>query len=91
MNDKVSYRGRTTFPFGARRECDVCHLLEAEHSDVLGNDCYRRMVAAYFPASAAARQSGLTPLERHRLAIRGAVLQTTVRPLWDALRGKQAS
>jgi hypothetical protein len=56
VNDKVITRGRTTMPFGARRQCDVCLLIEVEHPQPLGNDCYRRAIAAYFPKSAVARQ-----------------------------------
>lgn len=86
LNDKVSYQGRTTLPFGARRHCDVCGLLEAEHVDVGGNDCYRRAVAAYFPASAPARQRYETPLEAHQAAVSGARLQIDQGGLWKALR-----
>ena len=73
-------------PFGARRQCDVCLLIEAEHRQPLGNDCYRRAVAAYFPASAPARQSHQTPLVARRAAVRGLWLQTAHAGLWKALR-----
>lgn len=89
MNANVVLRGRTTNPFGSRRQCDVCGLIQAEHADLGGNCCYRRAIAAYFPMSAPARQTYETPLEARQAAVRGAVLQVTVRPLWDRLRGKE--
>lgn len=86
MNDKVSLRGRTTLPFGARRPCDVCHLLEAEHPDALGNGCYRRVVAARFPSSAPTRWTARrSPLEVHEATERGTVLQSRQEGLWKAL------
>lgn len=85
MNDKVILRGRTTMPVGPRRQCDVCHLLEAEHRDRGGNDCYRRIVAARFPMSAPARQSFRTAVSAHRAAVRGTLLQGPAAALTKAL------
>jgi hypothetical protein len=85
VNDKVAYQGRATLPFGPRRTCDVCHLLDAEHPEPLGNDCYRRIVAARFPMSAVARQSFPTALQAHEAAVRGQLLQSSLGGLWKAL------
>jgi hypothetical protein len=86
MNDHVLHRGRKTLPFGPRRVCDVCHLLEAEHSEPLGNDCYRRAVAARYPASAPARwKAPRSPLEVRRAEERGILLQMAQEGLWRAL------
>jgi len=86
VNDKVILRGRTTLPFGPRRSCDVCHLLEVEHPQPLGNDCYRRIVAARFPMSAPARWTApRSPLEVRRATERGTVLQGAQKGLWPAL------
>lgn len=74
-------------PFGARRQCDVCLLIEAEHRDLLGNDCYRRAVAAYFPISAPARWTARrSPLEVRRAQERGVTLQVLHVGLWRVLR-----
>ncbi|HET7110227.1 MAG TPA: hypothetical protein VFI41_05105 [Gemmatimonadales bacterium] len=86
MNDRVILRGRTTMPFGARRQCDVCGLLEAEHPEPLGNDCYRRIVAARFPMSAPARWAARrSPLEVRRATESGTLLQGHLAGLWRAL------
>lgn len=86
MNDHVIRRGRRTLPFGPRRPCDVCHLLEAEHPQPLGNDCYRRVVAARFPASAPARWTARrSPLEVRRAQESGLALQAAQKGLWPAL------
>ena len=86
MNDRVILRGRTTMPFGPRRQCDVCHLLEVEHPQPLGNDCYRRIVAARFPASAPARWTARrSPLEVYRASESGLALQAAQAGLWKAL------
>lgn len=69
-----------------RRRCDVCGLIEAEHPEPLGNDCYRRAVAARFPMSAPARwEAPRSPLEVRRAQERGLVLQVTQADLWRAL------
>lgn len=74
-----------------RRPCDVCHLLEAEHTQPLGNDCYRRIVAARYPASAPDRWvARRSPLERHRAEERGMLLQSTQAGLWAALARKES-
>jgi len=85
VNDRVNIQGRTTLPFGRRRVCDVCHLLEAEHPDVGGNSCYPRIVAARFPMSAVARQSFRTAAHAHRAAVRGTLLQLDAAVLSKAL------
>lgn len=89
MNDKVVWVRRLSKqppPVGLRRVCDVCLLLEAEHRDPLGNDCYRRIVAARFPASAPARWTARrSPLEVQRATERGVVLQSAQEGLWKAL------
>lgn len=73
-------------PFGPRRQCDVCGLLEVEHPEPLGNGCYARIIAARFPASAPERYRGFrSPLERRQAQERGVVLQTTMAGYWRAL------
>jgi hypothetical protein len=69
-----------------RRVCDVCGLIEAEHPDRLGNDCYRRIVAAHFPVSAVDRYKGWSsPLEAQKAKERAVVLQTRLAGFWKAL------
>lgn len=73
-------------PFGTRRQCDVCLLIEAEHPQPLGNDCYRRAIAAHFPVSAVGRQHYESPLQAHQAAVAGLWTQNELTGLWKALR-----